>query len=184
MALVEPELFIKIFCVVMGMYGLQMLAVPAKMVTDHFDAPATPLLQFWIRGSSCAFLTIVYLVKFKLATEDAVPVALAMSVACGALYPWNAKFGYLSPGLPTKYPMHYVPEVLMAVLARCPLTLDLASMASRRDATLPHAIATTRSHRAGPHGPRHRGHDVSDHPLPHHPVITYSSTRGRLFART
>ena len=49
-----------------------MLAVPAKMVTDHFDAPATPLLQFWIRGSSCAFLTIVYLVKFKLATEDAV----------------------------------------------------------------------------------------------------------------
>ena len=44
------------------------------------------------------------------------PVALAMSVACGALYPWNAKFGYLSPGLPTKYPMHYVPEVLMAVL--------------------------------------------------------------------
>ena len=99
----------------MGMYGLQMLAVPAKMVTDHFDAPATPLLQFWIRGSSCAFLTIVYLVKFKLATEDAVPVALAMSVACGALYPWNAKFGYLSPGLPTKYPMHYVPEVHMAV---------------------------------------------------------------------
>ena len=73
MALVEPELFIKIFCAVMGMYGLQMLAVPAKMVTDHFDAPATPLLQFWIRGSSCAFLTIVYLVKFKLATEDAVP---------------------------------------------------------------------------------------------------------------
>ena len=116
MAVVEPELFIKVFSVVMGMYGLQMLAVPAKMVTDHFDAPATPLLQFWIRGSSCAFLTIVYLVKFKLATEDAVPVALAMSVACGALYPWNAKFGYLSPGLPTKYPMHYVPEVLMAVL--------------------------------------------------------------------
>ena len=32
------------------------------------------------------------------------------------LYPWNAKFGYLSPGLPTKYPMHYVPEVLMAAL--------------------------------------------------------------------
>ena len=59
MAVVEPELFIKVFCVIMGMYGLQMLAVPAKMVTDHFDAPATPLLQFWIRGSSCAFLTSV-----------------------------------------------------------------------------------------------------------------------------
>ena len=48
-----------------------------------------------------AFLTIVYLVKFKLATEDAVPVALAMSAACGRST-WNAKFGYLSPGLPTK----------------------------------------------------------------------------------
>jgi len=116
MAIIEPELFIKIFCGVMGMYGAQMLLVPAKMVTDHFNAPATPLLQFWIRGSSSAFLTIVYLVFFKLSTEDAVPVATAMSCAVGALYPWNAKFGYLSPGLPTKYPMHYVPEVLMAVL--------------------------------------------------------------------
>merc|ERR1711935_183896 len=116
MAIVEPELFIKIFCGVMGMYGLQMLLVPGKMVTDHFDAPATPMVQFWIRGSSSAFLTIVYLFLFKLSTEDAVPVATAMSFVVGAVYPWNAKFGYLSPGLPTKYPMHYVPEVLMAVL--------------------------------------------------------------------
>ena len=32
------------------------------------------------------------------------------------LYPWNAKWGYLTPNLPAKYPMHYVPEVLMAAL--------------------------------------------------------------------
>ena len=147
MAVVEPELFIKIFCVVMGMYGLQMLAVPAKMVTDHFDAPATPLLQFWIRGSSCAFLTIVYLVKFKLATEDAVPVALAMSVACGALYPWNAKFGYLSPGLPTKYPMHYVPEVLCS----CGVLYSLRVV--RVGIAKPRATSTSRRWR---HVPRHR----------------------------
>ena len=24
------------------------------------------------------------------------------------------QFGYITPGLPVKYPMHYVPEVLMA----------------------------------------------------------------------
>ena len=96
--------------------GAQMLFVPQKMVTDHFDAPATPLLQFWIRGSSCAFLGLVYTLYTKVPVAEALPIATAVSFACGALYPWNAKFGYLSPGLPTKYPMHYVPEVLMAVL--------------------------------------------------------------------
>ena len=116
MAVVEPELFIKVFCVVMGMYGLQMLAVPAKMVTDHFDAPATPLLQFWIRGSSCAFLGLVYTLYTKVPVAEALPIATAVSFACGALYPWNAKFGYISPGLPVKYPMHYVPEILMVAL--------------------------------------------------------------------
>ena len=30
---------------------------------------------------------------------------------------WNAKFGYLSPDLPLKYPMHYVPEGLMLFLS-------------------------------------------------------------------
>ena len=40
----------------------------------------------------------------------------ALSFAVGAIYPWNAKFGYISPGLPVKYPMHYVPEILMVAL--------------------------------------------------------------------
>ena len=40
-------------------------------------------------------------------------------------------------------------QVVCQVLTRCPSTFDLASMASRRDATLPHAIDATRSHRAG-----------------------------------
>ena len=47
---------------------------------------------------------------------EALPIATAVSFACGALYPWNAKFGYISPGLPVKYPMHYVPEILMVAL--------------------------------------------------------------------
>ena len=93
---------------------------------------------------------------FKLSVEDAVPVATAFAFAVGVVYPWNAKLGYLTPGLPVKYaaaasksrfsffyrrrlrgvspcpprrrrdppppvstecprryPMHYVPEVLM-----------------------------------------------------------------------
>ena len=36
------------------------------------------------------------------------------------LYPYNAKFGILSKGLPLKYdgfPNHYVPEVMMGALA-------------------------------------------------------------------
>jgi len=40
-------------------------------------------------------------------------VALAWITAVGILYPWNAKFGYLS-SQDAKYPMHYVPEVLIA----------------------------------------------------------------------
>ena len=40
-----------------------------------------------------------------------------MSVGIGILYPWNAKFGYLTPNLPLKYPMHYVPELLMLSLS-------------------------------------------------------------------
>jgi len=28
-----------------------MLLTPGKMVTDHFDTPATPMLKFWIRGT-------------------------------------------------------------------------------------------------------------------------------------
>ncbi|KAH8068529.1 NADPH-hemoprotein reductase [Aureococcus anophagefferens] len=79
-----------------------MLFVPQKMVTDHFDAPATPLLQFWIRGSSCAFLGLVYTLYTKVPVAEALPIATAVSFACGALYPWNAKFGYISPGLPSK----------------------------------------------------------------------------------
>ena len=173
----RTRIFIKIFSVVMGMYGLQMLAVPAKMVTDHFDAPATPLLQFWIRGSSCAFLTIVYLVKFKL-TRRGVSAALAMSVACGALYPWNAKFGYLARPA-DEVPVHYVPEVLM-VRSACLLLfactacrLRHAPRTSTRRWRAPPAVtayavaaSTLSIHAGGPHGPRHRGHDASIIPSP------------------
>ena len=75
----------------------------------------------------------------SLPAETNVQIATAVSAGIGLVYPWNAKvssaggrragrrggltdsnptkFGYLTDGkLPTKYPMHYVPEVLMTVL--------------------------------------------------------------------
>ena len=88
---------------------------PGKMVTDHFDAEATDLMKFWIRGESVSIFGLCYCI-LQLESSLAVKVALATSAAVGVLYPWNAKFGYITSGLPTKYPMHYVPEVLMAVL--------------------------------------------------------------------
>merc|ERR1711998_777248 len=93
------ELYVKACFGSFALYGLQMLVVPDKMVTDHFDAPATPLLKFWIRGEAAVMAALCYSVTL-------VPTAAA------------AKFGYLTDGkLPVKYPMHYVPEILMATLS-------------------------------------------------------------------
>ena len=67
-------------------------------------------------GGATGFLSIAWALT-KLGSEDAHILATAASLGCGILYPWNAKLGYLSPGLPVKYPMHYVPEVLVLALA-------------------------------------------------------------------
>ena len=92
-----------------------MLVVPAKMVTDHFETPALPMTTFWIRGSSVALLANCYLLT-QIPTDVAVKVATATTIAVGVLYPWNAKFNLIGDKLPVKYPMHYVPEILMAVM--------------------------------------------------------------------
>ena len=93
-----------------------MLFRPQAMVTDHFNAPCTPMTEFWIRGSSTSLLGLCYAIS-QMPVSQAVPICAATSFAVGVIYPWNAKFGYLTKGLPVKYPMHYVPEVLMAVLS-------------------------------------------------------------------
>merc|ERR1712167_251624 len=92
--------------------ALQMLFIPSKIVLDHFDTSFTPMIEFWVRGSAVGFMIAIAAI-LKLPTSDAHPLALLYSVACGVLYPWNAKFGSLTSGLPVKYPMHYVPELLM-----------------------------------------------------------------------
>merc|ERR1711939_1119184 len=91
------EMFLAAYSVVMGLYTPQ-------------------LLQFWIRGSSVGFGTTVFLVN-QVPTAMGVQVATAITLAIGILYPWNAKWNMIGEKLPVKYPMHYVPEVLMAVLS-------------------------------------------------------------------
>ena len=77
------------------------------------------MTEFWIRGSSVGFFGLIYAIH-KLPLEDAVDISLGTTVATALLYPYNAKFGILSKGLPLKYdgfPNHYVPEVMMGALA-------------------------------------------------------------------
>jgi hypothetical protein len=110
------EIFVYAYTAIFGLYTLMFLFTPGKMVTDHFDAPATPMVKFWIRGAAFGFITMLYLINL-VEIDEAVEVGTVSAFLCGVLYPWNAKLGYATDGkLPVKYPMHYVPEVLMAGL--------------------------------------------------------------------
>merc|ERR1712159_905634 len=101
---------------VFGIYALQMLLVPAKMITDHFNASADQMTQFWIRGSACAFALAIWAMR-QLPVATGVQMGFYLALSCGILYPWNAKFNLFKNNLPVKYPMHYVPEVLIALLS-------------------------------------------------------------------
>ena len=111
----SKDTFCTFFTYVFGMYGVGMVALPSKMVTDHFDAPATPMTDFWIRCFGVAMSGLCYCVKTG-NSQDMFDVALLTTIGITVLGPYNAKFGYLGGKLPTKYPMHYMPEVLMPTL--------------------------------------------------------------------
>ena len=64
----------------------------------------------------------VYLVN-QIPLDQAVKVATLTTMAVGLIYPFNAKFSLLGDNLPVKYPMHYVPEILMTVLSAAGLYL-------------------------------------------------------------
>ena len=73
------------------------------------------MIKFWARGSSTAWLGLAYAVG-QMPTAAAAKLCTAVSFVCGVLYPWNAKFNLIGEKLDPKYPMHYVPEVLMGLL--------------------------------------------------------------------
>lgn len=108
--------YVKALVFIFGVYAIQMLTVPGMMVTDHWDMPSTPGMEFWIRGHGISILACCTLMLYA-PTSVAAKTGLFISVGIGIVYPWNAKFGYLTPNLPLKYPMHYVPEALMAGLS-------------------------------------------------------------------
>lgn len=109
------DIYVKAFIGIFGVYAVQMLLIPGNMVTDHWDMPSTPAMEFWIRGHAVSMFACCYLLTL-VPNAVAAKVSLFISTGIGVLYPFNAKFGYLTPGLPLKYPMHYVPELLMTGL--------------------------------------------------------------------
>ena len=81
--------------------------------TPRARAPRRYTNFIW-RGASTSLLAAVYAIN-QMPAEAGAKVLLVWTAAVAVLYPYNAKFGYLSKVEP-KYPMHYVPEVLMPTL--------------------------------------------------------------------
>ena len=67
-----------------------------------------------MRGHGVSMLAVAAALG-QLPTLFATKLALAYTAAIAVAYPYNAKLGYLNT-LEPKYPMHYVPECLMAGL--------------------------------------------------------------------
>ena len=97
------------------LYGIQMLLIPSKIVTDHFNADSNKFMNFWIRGCSVGFFAIAYVLHKSTDIDLKYKLALGTAVATGVLYPWNAKLN-TGLSLPVKYPMHYVPEAVFILL--------------------------------------------------------------------
>ena len=71
-------LYVKIWAFMMVGYAAQMLLIPANMVTDHWDIPSTPGMEFWIRGASVGFGCTAYLLT-KVDTETCAAAARAQA---------------------------------------------------------------------------------------------------------
>ena len=97
-----------------GVYAAQMLLVPSKIQNDHFEAKATTSTDFAWRGHGVSIAIGIWALT-KLDTEDAFKIAMAWVAGIGIAYPYNAKFNWFDT-YKVKYPMHYVPEVLMIAL--------------------------------------------------------------------
>ena len=111
----SKDSYITFFTVMNGMYSVGMLAMPGKMITDHYDTPPTPMIENVMRFAGVLMAGLCYCVKTG-NSEDMFDVALLTIMGMAVLGPYNAKFGYLGGKLPVKYPMHYMPEVLMPTL--------------------------------------------------------------------
>ena len=92
------------------------LSLSSSLFLFRTRTHSTPMIRFWARGSSVAWLGLAYAVG-EMPAAAAAKLCTVVSAACALLYPFNAKFNLTGEtGNTVKYPMHYVPEVLMTVL--------------------------------------------------------------------
>ena len=103
---------VKIVSWVFGAYGAQFLLMPGMIIDQHFDFAPDENHIFFGRGTGVPMLALAYVLT-KLPVDEAVKIAFYTVVATALVYPINA--AYISK-LAVKYPMHYVPEVLMTGL--------------------------------------------------------------------
>ena len=97
-----------------GFYAAQMILVPSKVHNDHFEEKSTKMTEFWARGHGVSIAVGIYALT-QLDTDTAFKAAMAWVAGIGVAYPYNAKFNWFDT-YKVKYPMHYVPEVLMVGL--------------------------------------------------------------------
>ena len=93
-----------------------MLLTPDKLKTDHFEGESTVMEEFAWRGHAATLFAAAYALWISADTEMAPKIALGWVAGIALLYPFNAKFGIFSKEYKPKYPMHYVPEILMTGL--------------------------------------------------------------------
>ena len=109
--------YTKACAVVYAIYALQFTAIPDKFISDHFDVTPDAMHIFLARGAGVAIAGVAYAMwdfaKNVAGDAAGLKVLIAYNFLVGLVYPWNA--AYISK-LPVKYPMHYLPEILMAVL--------------------------------------------------------------------
>ena len=104
------QTYTKASAIIYAIYALQFFAIPEKFISDHFDVTPDAMHVFLARGSGIAIAGVAYAMhKFDIPLK----LLVAYNAMIGLVYPWNA--AYISK-LPVKYPMHYMPEVLMAGL--------------------------------------------------------------------
>ena len=97
-----------------GLYAAEMLLAPSKIQNDHFEAKATTSTDFAWRGHGVSIAIGIWAIT-QLDTDAAFKVAMAWVAGIAVAYPYNAKFNWFDT-YKVKYPMHYVPEVLMIAL--------------------------------------------------------------------
>ena len=113
-AIVSKDLFLTASKVAFAGYGVQMALVPKMLVAMNFNAPASDMEAFWIRGTSIAIFGFLYALG-KMDAEEAFKAMAVFTFAIGCVYPWNARF---VSKLDVKEGItgHRFPEILMAVL--------------------------------------------------------------------